>query len=67
MEQVNDVSRSPAYVGKMVIFFTPTGEIKLVVGNQQLKVEPEELRAMFDLWVQIAAAFEVNGNGNNAE
>jgi len=69
MEQVSNVSRSPAYVGKMVIFFTPNGEIKLVLGNQQLKVTPTELRAMFDLWVQIAAAFEIgstNGNGAKA-
>ena len=39
------------------------------MGNQRLRVNPEELKTMFDLWVQIAAAFEpgsMNGNGAKA-
>ena len=71
MEQVgsNRQNVSPSYIGKMIIFFTPSGEILLSLGNQRLRVNPEELKTMFDLWVQIAAAFEpgsMNGNGAKA-
>ncbi|MGZ3642392.1 MAG: hypothetical protein ACXVCM_00925 [Ktedonobacteraceae bacterium] len=49
-------------------FFTPEGEIKLVTGNQQMKVTLAELKGMFDLYAQIAAAFTPDGaNGNGAK
>ncbi|MGZ3627262.1 MAG: hypothetical protein ACXWPS_14565 [Ktedonobacteraceae bacterium] len=69
MEQVgsNRQNVSPSYIGKWVIFFTPNGEILLHLGNQRLQVTPTELKAMFDLWTQIAAAFTPEGmNGNGA-
>lgn len=58
----------PSYIGKLIIFFTPEGEIKLITGNQQMKVTLEELKGMLELYAQITAAFEVGStNGNGAK
>ena len=70
MEQVGNSRQnvSPSYVGKMIVFFTPDGEILLHMGNQRLRVNPDELKGMFDLYTQIAAAFTPDGtNGNGAK
>lgn len=50
MQATHENSRKfyPDYVDKVTIFFTPSGEILLKLGNQFVETTPDEVREFFE-------------------